>query len=125
MSKTNKNESAIEPSRPAMVLPPDAAVADVAERLVAQARNDGVALTGAGGLSTGLVQQVLQASLEGELTERLGYEANAVEDAGRGTRATASIQRQSALRSESNQTNRAQRTLETSPPTSGGPYERP
>jgi putative transposase len=84
MSKTNKNESAIEPARSGEVLPPDAAMADVAERLIDQARSDGIALTGAGGLLTGLVQQVLQASLESELTEHLGYEANAVEGRGSG-----------------------------------------
>lgn len=84
MSKSNNKESAIEPVKPGVVLPPDAAMAEVAERLVDQARNDGIALTGAGGLLTGLVQQVLQASLEGELTEHLGYEANAIEGRGSG-----------------------------------------
>ena len=42
--------------------------------LVARAREDGVALTGEGGLLTGLVRQVLQSGLEVELTEHLGYE---------------------------------------------------
>jgi len=85
MSKTNNNENAIEPAaRPGMVLPHDAGMAEVAERLIDQARNDGIALTGAGGLLTGLVQQVLQASLESELTEHLGYEAHAIEGRGSG-----------------------------------------
>lgn len=83
MSKTNE-EHAIEPARSAAVLPPDAGMADVAERLIDQARNDGIALTGAGGLLTGLVQQVLQASLETELTDHLGYEAHAIEGRGSG-----------------------------------------
>jgi len=48
-----------------LVLPPDAALALVAERLVDQAKHDGVALTGEGGLLTGLVQQVLQSALVG------------------------------------------------------------
>ena len=39
-----------------LVLPPDASLALVAERLVDQAKRDGVALTGEGGLLTGLVQ---------------------------------------------------------------------
>lgn len=39
-----------------VVLPPDAGMAFVAERLVDQARNDGIALTGARCLLTGLVQ---------------------------------------------------------------------
>jgi len=54
----------------------------VADRLVEQARADGVAFTGDGGLLTGLVQQVLQTALETELTDHLGYEPHAV--AGRG-----------------------------------------
>ena len=84
MSKTSE-ETAIEPAaRPGMVLPPDAGMADVAERLIDQARNDGIALTGAGGLLTGMVQQVLQASLESELTEQFGYEAHSIEGRGLG-----------------------------------------
>ncbi len=68
----------------ALVLPPDAGLALVAERLVDQARADGVALTGEGGLSTGLVQQVLQGALEAEITDHLGYEPHAVEGRGSG-----------------------------------------
>ena len=59
-------------------------LATVADRLVEQARADGVALTGDGGLLTGLVQQVLQTALETELTDHLGYEPHAV--AGRRSR---------------------------------------
>ena len=57
-----------------LVLPPDASLALVAERLVDQAKHDGVSLTGEGGLLTGLVQQVLQSALEAEMTDHLGYE---------------------------------------------------
>jgi transposase-like protein len=46
----------------------------VAERLVAQARTDGVALTGPGGLLGGLTKRVLETALAAELTEHLGYE---------------------------------------------------
>lgn len=53
-------------------------LAAAADRLVEQARADGVALTGDGGLLTGLVQQVLQTALETELTDHLGYEPHAV-----------------------------------------------
>ncbi|MCP4962239.1 MAG: IS256 family transposase, partial [Actinomycetia bacterium] len=83
----NMNEdtggSEIEVARPALMLPADAGLGLVAERLVDQARADGVALTGEGGLLTGLVQQVLQTALESEITDHLGYEPHAVE--GRGT----------------------------------------
>jgi putative transposase len=54
-----------------------------AEALVAQARTDGVELTGENGLLTALVQRVLQTGLEVELTEHLGYQRHAVD--GRGT----------------------------------------
>jgi putative transposase len=46
----------------------------VAEELVAQAREQGIALTGPGGLLSGLTRQVLQTALEAELTEHLGHE---------------------------------------------------
>jgi transposase-like protein len=45
-----------------------------AEELVAQARADGVALTGEGGLLTDLMRHVLQTGLEVEMAEHLGYE---------------------------------------------------
>ena len=67
-----------------LVLPPDAELAAVADRLVGQARADGVALTGEGGLLTGLIQQVLQGALESEITDHLGYEPHAAEGRGSG-----------------------------------------
>jgi len=54
-----------------------------AEELVARARDEGVDLVGEGGLLTGLVREVLQAGLEVELTEHLGYEPH--DPAGRGS----------------------------------------
>jgi transposase-like protein len=54
-----------------------------AEELVARARQEGVELVGEGGLLTGLVREVLQAGLEVELTEHLGYEPH--DPAGRGS----------------------------------------
>ncbi len=55
-----------------------------AARLVDQARADGVALTGDGGLLTDLMRHVLQRGLEVELSEHLGYERHAVEGRGSG-----------------------------------------
>lgn len=77
---------------PELILPPSAGVpagpdptlADFAAALVSQARSEGVALTGEGGLLTGLVREVLQAGLDTEMTEHLGYERHAVEGRGSG-----------------------------------------
>jgi transposase-like protein len=84
----NRNEHAggseIEVASPSLVLPADAGLAAVADRLVDQARADGVALTGEGGLLTGLIQQVLQGALEAEITDHLGYEPHAVKGRGSG-----------------------------------------
>ena len=49
---------------------------DWAHALVARARADGVELTGDGGLLTDLVRQVLQAGLEVEMEDHLGYAAH-------------------------------------------------
>src|SRR4051812_45576762 len=54
-----------------------------AEELVTRARAEGVELTGDDGLLTGLIHQVLQAGLEVELEEHLGYER--YDAAGRGS----------------------------------------
>jgi putative transposase len=58
-------------------------VREWAEQLVAQAREDGVALTGEGGLLTDLMRHVLRTGLEVEMAEHLGYEPH--ERAGRGS----------------------------------------
>ena len=58
-------------------------VREFAEELVARARTEGVALTGDDGLLTAMVRSVLQAGLEIELEEHLGYERYAAD--GRGT----------------------------------------
>ena len=60
------------------------AMRQFAESLVGQARTDGIELTGDGGLLTMLIRQVLQASLNAEMTEHLGYEPHAVEGRGSG-----------------------------------------
>ncbi len=61
----------------------EAAMRDWAELLVERTRVEGVELTGADGLLTGLVRQVLQTGLEVEMAEHLGYERHSLE--GRGT----------------------------------------
>jgi putative transposase len=58
-------------------------VREWAELLVARAREDGVALTGEGGLLTDLMRHVLQTGLEVEMAEHLGYGPH--ERAGRGS----------------------------------------
>ncbi len=50
-----------------------------AEQLVAQAKADGVNLVGPGGLLAGLTKQVLEAGLEVEMEEHLGYAKHAGE----------------------------------------------
>jgi len=47
-----------------------------AAELVARARDEGVALTGDGGLLTDLMRSVLQRGLEVEMAEHLGYEGS-------------------------------------------------
>ncbi len=59
------------------------AMRDWAEALVAQARSEGVSLTGEGGLLTAMIRQVLQTGLEVEMSEHLGYEPR--DPAGRGS----------------------------------------
>ncbi len=53
------------PGVPASDAAGEAAMTEWAELLVAQARADGVELTGENGLLTGLVRRVLQTGLEG------------------------------------------------------------
>jgi putative transposase len=45
----------------------------LAERLVDQAKAEGISLTGPGGLFVGQTKRVLETALEGELDEHLGY----------------------------------------------------
>lgn len=54
----------------------------IASELLERARAEGVSLVGQGGLLAGVTRQVLQAALEAELTEHLGYEKG--EGVGRG-----------------------------------------
>lgn len=56
----------------------------IAGRLVEQARSEGIALTGEGGLLPALVARVLETGLAAELTEHLGYERHAIDGRGSG-----------------------------------------
>jgi len=51
-------------------------LAELAGELMARADADGVSLVGPGGLLAGLTKTVLEAALEAEMTEHLGYEAH-------------------------------------------------
>ena len=85
MLMTNRPEG--EPLTPASLVPAgrDPASIDAwAAELVARARDEGVALTGDGGLLTDLMRSVLQRGLEVEMAEHLGYERHAVEGRGSG-----------------------------------------
>jgi putative transposase len=52
---------------------------ELAERLVAEANEQGLDLVGPEGVLTGLTKRVLEAGLEAEMTEHLGYDKHAVE----------------------------------------------
>lgn len=74
-TKDNQQDEQLVTVTSSRPLPGDRSVmAEWAGRLVEQARTDGVNLTGAGGLLTEMVGQVLQTGLEAELTDHLGYE---------------------------------------------------
>lgn len=73
-----------EPGNAAEPNPAGGGLDEIAEALVAQARADGVALTGDGGLLGGLIQRVLEGALDAEMTEHLGYEPHAVQGRGSG-----------------------------------------
>lgn len=62
---------------------PSPGMQEWAEQLVARARDEGVSLTGEGGLLTAMVRQVLQTGLEVEMTDHLGYGRH--DPAGRGS----------------------------------------
>ena len=56
----------------------------LAERLVEEARSSGLNLIGPGGLLADIAKRVIEAGLEVEMTEHLGYERHAVEGRGSG-----------------------------------------
>ena len=57
---------------------------ELAERLVAEANEQGLDLVGPDGVLTDLTKRVLEAGLEAEMTENLGYDKHAVEGRDRG-----------------------------------------
>ena len=72
---------------------PSAAELATIENLVRQARDQGVALTGPDGLLKALTKTVIEAALEEEMAEHLGYDKHAPEGRNRSTPATASALR--------------------------------
>lgn len=85
MLMTKRTEG--EPMTAASLVPAagdPASLDEWAAELVARARDEGVALTGDGGLLTDLMRSVLQRGLEVEMAEHLGYEPHAVEGRGSG-----------------------------------------
>lgn len=82
MTTPNKRKTA--PSSELVPVSPGELVFDgdmdnLAEQLVDQARADGIALTGEGGLLPQLIARVLETGLAVEMTDHLGYEPNAAE----------------------------------------------
>ncbi len=66
-----KEQAVTDATEPAVRSPEDK---QLAEELVERAQRDGVELVGPGGLLTGLTKDVLEASLEAEMSEHLGYD---------------------------------------------------
>jgi hypothetical protein len=77
------SSSPVPATRSVPLVGDEPAMREWAEAFVAQARTEGVELTGDNGLLTTLVRQVLQTGLQVELSDHLGYEPHAV--AGRGS----------------------------------------
>ena len=83
MSNNNERGSRL-PAVPAVLAGDETALAEIARQLVERARVEGVALTGQGGLLPSLVANILQAGLNIELDDHLGYEPYAVQGRGSG-----------------------------------------
>ena len=85
MTQWDRNEPPAEARRGELVprLAPEP-MREWAEQLVARAREDGLALTGEGGLLTDLMRHVLQTGLEVEMAEDLGYERGGAPPGGAG-----------------------------------------
>jgi len=68
----------VEPGRmepaPGSALAAKLATQELAAELMARAEQDGVSLVGPGGLLSDLTRRVLEAALEAEMTEHVGYE---------------------------------------------------
>ena len=92
MSNFNDRGSSRLPAVPAAG--DESALAEIARQLVERARGEGVALTGEGGLLPALVANILQAGLNVELDDHLGYEPYAVEGRGSGNSRNGSYSKQ-------------------------------
>jgi putative transposase len=85
MSEQDRGERPGGPLRGELVpLDEAGSMREWAERLVARAREDGVALTGESGLLTDLMRHVLQTGLEVEMADHLGYERGEAPPGGAG-----------------------------------------
>jgi putative transposase len=67
-----KTTAVVEPA-PGQALAAKLSTEDLADELMARAQSDGVGLVGPGGLLADLTKRVLEAMLEGELTDHVGY----------------------------------------------------
>jgi transposase-like protein len=76
--KRKPSSSELVPASPGELVI-DGDMNNLAEQLVDQARADGIALTGEGGLLPQLIARVLETGLAVEMTDHLGYEPNAAE----------------------------------------------
>ena len=67
-------ETAVENEQAEQVQAPSSAVSDeqLVAMLVERARNEGLQLTGEGGLLQHLTKRVLESALEGEITDHVG-----------------------------------------------------
>lgn len=84
MTKRTTDEAALTPASLVPAGKDRASMDAWAAELVARARDEGVALTGDGGLLTDLMRSVLQRGLEVEMAEHLGYERHAIDGRGSG-----------------------------------------
>ena len=75
---TDENGAVASKKKPELRLPSQVD-SGIAERLVAQARAEGVDLVGPGGLLSELTKQILETGLEVEMEEHLGYAKHAPE----------------------------------------------
>ncbi len=77
---TNNTDATMAPKKPKPELKlPSGIDPQIAERLVQQAQDEGIDLVGPGGLLGELTKQVLEAGLEVEMDEHLGYEKHDAE----------------------------------------------
>ncbi len=90
---TNDERSELEPAGSAELVPADMALGLVADRLVDQARADGVALTGDGGLLTGWFSESSRARWKLRSLTILAMRPTPLKDAAVATPGTGSIQR--------------------------------